>query len=111
MIDTRIFWFLIPGVLCSAYGSILLKKGSEKFSISPFKLNFKLIAGISLFGMSILLYLPALSLADLSVIYPLSSLTYVLIAILSVKHLGENMNNLKWIGIFLIVIGSYLIVK
>jgi uncharacterized membrane protein len=42
---------------------------------------------------------------DLSILYPLVSIGYVLTCLYSVRLLKEKMNVLKWAGIFLIMLG------
>ena len=93
--------------LVAAMGPIYLKKGSKKFKLKFRSLirNYNMIAGIALYGISTVLFIPALKGGALSVLYPLVSLTYVWVSLLSVKMLNEKMNKLKWLGIALIIIG------
>lgn len=103
---------LIPASILGAIGSIFLKKGSKKITFSLKKLqdNFVAFIGLFLFGLSSVFYITALKFNDLSVVYPLSSLTYILVALFSVYFLKERMNKYKWIGMSLIVLGSFLVV-
>ena len=64
-----------------------------------------------LYGISSIFHILALSIEKLSVIYPLSSLAYLIVAFLSTKLLDEKMNTSKWIGVILIIFGSFLVVK
>ncbi|MEK6916104.1 MAG: EamA family transporter, partial [Nanoarchaeota archaeon] len=104
---------LVPAEIFAAYGSLYMKKGAIDFSFNLRKLRKSMTAifGIFLFGLSMILYLFALSYSDLSVIYPLSTITYVLIAFLSVKHLGEKITKTKWLGIIFIIIGCFFVVR
>lgn len=104
--------FLTPAMILSAYASLLLKKGAPNFSVRPKSMlkNNRFLLGVLLYCTSVLFYLKALQHASLSVLYPLSSFVYVLVALLSVRHLGEKMNRRKWIGIIFIIAGSILIV-
>ena len=54
-------------------------------------------------------YIFALKGADLSVLYPLVSTSYVWTVVFSQKLLGEKMNKYKWIGIAAILLGVSLI--
>lgn len=98
-------------VAIGAWGPILLKKGAHKLSFNIFHnmKNFNLIAGIAVYGVATIIYLAALRGGELSVLYPLVSLSYPAVAILSVWLLGERMNWVKWLGIVCILAGISLI--
>lgn len=105
--------YLIPGTISGGYGSLYLKKGSEKFTlnIKKWKDNLELVFGVFLYGVSTIFYLFALQYGELSVVYPLTSLSYIFISVLSIYYLNENMNKNKWMGIILIILGSFLVVR
>ena len=98
---------VISATLIGAFGPILLKKASAKklSKISSLATNYHLFGGVSLYAIGTLIFIPALKGGDLSVLYPLVSVNYIWVSLLSVKFLGEKMNKLKWIGIALIIIG------
>ncbi|MBT3721194.1 EamA family transporter [archaeon] len=108
-----ILLYLIPGIILGGYGSLFLKKGSSKltFNLKKWKNNLEVIFGLVLFGSSTIFYLLALPYGELSVVYPLSSLSYIFISIVSMWYLDEKMTKLKWTGIVLIMIGSFLVVR
>lgn len=97
--------------IIGSFGAFFLKLGSEKFSFNPFELlkNYKLILGFLLYGTVIPLFIIALKGGELSVLYPLVSLSYIWISIISIKFLGERMNIWKWAGIVMIIFGVSLI--
>ncbi|MFC2134814.1 EamA family transporter [Bacteroidota bacterium] len=97
-----------------AFGSLYLKKGSADLHRHFWKNlhnNHKLILGIFLFGVSSIFYVWALKFAELSLVYPVTSLSYVWISFMSIKFLGEKMNNYKWLGIIFIIVGVFLITR
>lgn len=98
---------VVLATLIGALGPVFLKQGSASFSLNPRKLikNYKLIAGLGLYCLSTVLFVPALKGGELSVLYPIVSLAYVWTSLLSVKILGEKMTALKWMGIALIILG------
>ncbi|MBI4140764.1 EamA family transporter [Candidatus Woesearchaeota archaeon] len=99
------------GTLVGAFGPILLKRGSNSFGLSvraQFR-NYNLLAGIFLYGVASIIFIPALRGGELSVLYPLVSVNYVWVSLLSVRFLNEKMNKLKWLGISLIIVGVSLI--
>ena len=72
-------------------------------------LNKNLMIGVGLFCLSSVFYVGAMKYGELSLLYPITSLSYIWISLLSVKFLGERMNRYKWLGILLIIIGVALI--
>ena len=89
-------------------GPIYLKKGSEKINFSKFSTIYKnrpLIIGILIYGLSMIIFIPALKGGDLSVLYPFVGLVYVWVSIYSIFMLKEKMNLLKWLGIATIMLG------
>lgn len=98
---------VILATIIGAFGPILLKKASAKrlSKLSSLATNYHLFGGVALYAIGTLLFVPALKGGDLSVLYPFVSLVYIWVSLLSVKFLGEKMNNVKWLGIALIIIG------
>ncbi len=96
---------------CGAGGAVLLKKGSNqlKLSVKDLIKNWPLIAGIALYALSVFFFVPALKGGELSVLFPLIALSYIWVALLSVKFLGEKMTKAKWTGIALVILGIILI--
>ena len=96
------------GGLFGAFGPIYLKKGSS--IIKPGKLdtiykNKPLITGIMIYGVGTVIFIPALKGGELSVLYPLVGLAYVWVCVYSTFMLKERMTLLKWIGIFIVILG------
>ena len=97
-----------------AFGSLYLKKGSAKLTKQTILrqfLNKDLMAGIALYVLSSVFYVGAMKYGELSILYPVTSLSYVWISFLSVKFLKERMNWYKWTGIALIILGVVLITQ
>lgn len=103
----------IVATFIGAFGSLFLKKGSANLHRNPLKQlkNHELLLGILLFGLSSIFYVWALQYANLSLIYPITSLTYIWISLLSIKYLDEKMNSYKWLGIIFIIIGVFFITR
>jgi drug/metabolite transporter (DMT)-like permease len=97
----------ILATFVGASGPILLKKGSKKFSLNPLKLikNYHIVGGFFLYALGTILFIAALRGGELSVLYPLVSVTYIWVAFLSKRFLKEKMNKYKWVGILLIILG------
>jgi uncharacterized membrane protein len=107
MVELWSIALVLIGSVMGAIGAIMFKKSSEKFSLSISGLfkNRNLIIGIIIYGLSVVIFVPALRGGELSVLYPIVSTSYIWTALLSVRFLGERMNNYKWLGIILIIIG------
>ncbi|HME87538.1 MAG TPA: EamA family transporter [Candidatus Nanoarchaeia archaeon] len=95
----------------AAFGQLSLKIGSMKLQkkLSDVFKNFAFMAGILFYGLSTVLTIVALKGAELSVIYPLASLNYVWVSLLSATYLKEKVNAYKIAGIALIIIGVVLV--
>ena len=98
---------VILGCAIGGFSPIFLKRASSTFSLNIIKWfkNKNLIIGVILNIFATALFIPALRGGELSVLYPLVSVGYIFVSLYSVKFLKEKMNSLKWIGIFLIILG------
>jgi multidrug transporter EmrE-like cation transporter len=67
--------------------------------------NVPLFIGYALYGISTLLLVLALRKAQLSILYPIISLTYVWVTILSLVIFHESMNVFKMIGLITVIVG------
>jgi uncharacterized membrane protein len=111
MVSALALLLVAAGTWLNAFGSVFLKSGAPGFNFNLLLQlkNKNLMFGSGLFLSSTLLYLYALRLDSLSVIYPLTSLTYIWVTLLSWKKLGEKINASKAAGVVLIIIGIFLI--
>ncbi|MBI4330054.1 MAG: EamA family transporter [Chloroflexi bacterium] len=111
-------------VFLGAFGQIFMKIGMEKIgpigSISrllqrDFLFHIfttpQVMLGLALYVVSAFLWLAALSSLNVSFAYPLLSLAYVVVAIVSFFMLKEPLTALRWVGIIMTVIGSFLITR
>jgi len=71
--------------------------------------NPHVLTGLFLYAVSVTLWLGALSTLDVSLMYPLASLAYIVTAIVAFIFLKENITLLRWAGILLVVGGCFLI--
>jgi len=108
-------------VILGVLGQLFMKKGMNevgKIGISDilskrfFSIVFQkyVFIGISFYVIGNMLWLVALSMAELSYVYPLIGTGYLITAILSWLIFGESMTLMKITGIILITLGAYLIV-
>jgi drug/metabolite transporter (DMT)-like permease len=71
--------------------------------------NPRVIIGICCYGISFILWLGAMSTLNISFMYPLMSLAYVITAIVAFVFLKEHISLVHWMGIILVVAGCFLI--
>jgi multidrug transporter EmrE-like cation transporter len=71
--------------------------------------NVPLMTGYSLYGLSTILLVLALRDGELSILYPVISLTYVWVTVLSMMLFKEIVNFWKLSGLAIVVLGVALI--
>jgi len=100
---------IVAFTIFSAAAQVLLKFGTIQLKLNPtfvgLLTNFPLLGGLALYGIGAALMVVALRHGELSVLYPLISLSYVWVAVLSVLVFGEIMNAYKVGGICAIMAG------
>lgn len=92
----------------TSLGQILLKMASARLSANPLELltNWPLILGGIVYLIAAALMLISFKGGELSVLYPIISLSYVWVSIAApLVFPSESMNSLKWIGIVFIMGG------
>ncbi|MFH1386481.1 MAG: hypothetical protein ABIH50_02325 [bacterium] len=116
-----LFWIFIYTFIL-ALGQILLKLGMNRLAGFPLQ-NFKdvllllpallknpyLLIGTGLLAASFFLWLVILSWFKLSLVFPLTALTYLFVALLSYFMLGEKLFLQNYAGIFFIALGIFFL--
>ncbi|MBI2657164.1 hypothetical protein HYX08_00545 [Candidatus Woesearchaeota archaeon] len=97
--------------LLTSSAQLLWKKGSETlaFDVMGIITNYYIIGGILLYVVGGALLIISFRGGEVSVLYPIIATSYVWVSLLSIKFLGEVMNNFKWLGISSIILGIVLI--
>jgi multidrug transporter EmrE-like cation transporter len=93
------------GTLVSDSGGVLWPAAAQVLMAPP------LWAGIACYGVSLLLWLGALSRAPVSVAYPMLSIGYIVNAFAAAALFGEALTGAKLAGIVLIVLGVVLLAR
>jgi len=89
-------------------GQIFLKQGSSNLNwdIVGQIANIPLIIGCLLYAIGAVMLIVSLKYGDLSVLYPIYSLNFVWVSILSPYFFAsDSMNWVKWLGIAVIMLG------
>jgi len=88
----RSLLMIVAFTIFSAAAQVLLKFGTIQLKLNPtfvgLLTNFPLLGGLALYGIGAALMVVALRHGELSVLYPLISLSYVWVAVLSVLVFG-----------------------
>lgn len=112
---------ILFGVFLNAIAQLLLKAGTNKIghiSLSLDKawdllwqvaLNPFIFMGLVCYVISVGVWIIALSRVDVSYAYPMLSLGYVLNAVLAYYMFGEQLSAMRVGGIFVIILGVYMI--
>jgi drug/metabolite transporter (DMT)-like permease len=109
-------------ILFAAAGQILMKTGMRQIgeitnvrqlfdfsNIFSMFTNIYVVIGILCFASMIVLWLAAMSTLNISRMYPLTSLVYVITAIVAFIFLKEDISLLRWVGILMVVAGCFLV--
>lgn len=117
---------LIIAILIGATGQILLKIGvNQSISLIPevhslrslllavfiFLKNYKILSAIVLYSFGFFLWLFILIKFELSYVFPLMAIIYILILLFSWFFLKEDINTLRVIGTLLIALGILIVAK
>jgi multidrug transporter EmrE-like cation transporter len=113
------YMILSVSILLAVIGQLLMKKGMMLFGafpvsqllqkIIPIFLNPYVFFGLACFGLSSVFWLVVLSRLELSLVYPMVSVAYILVAFASWFFFKENVTLVRWMGIAVIVLGVILI--
>ncbi|MCL4784899.1 MAG: hypothetical protein KJZ70_17865 [Bryobacterales bacterium] len=102
-------------LFCTVLGAaaqLLLKVGSQAVNTASLyaivwsmATNVPLVSGLALYGLSMVLFVHALRNEQLSLLYPLISLTYIWVTAVSILFLNESVSFWKLAGVVVIVAG------
>ena|SRR3989338_2686915 len=109
----------ITSILLAVAGQLLMKKGMLGFGSFPASQLFAKIIpmfmspwvffGFVCFGLSSVFWLVVLSRLPLSLVYPMVSVAYVLVAFFSMLFFKESVTLMRWVGIGVIILGVFFI--
>ncbi|MCB9453837.1 MAG: hypothetical protein H6672_20595 [Anaerolineaceae bacterium] len=110
---------VLTSIALGAVGQLILKAAMNSLGASELSLdtlvtmatNPLLILGVGVFGFSTLLWLLALTKADLSFVYPFLSLIYVAVLIGGAAFFGEQITLPRVVGFAVIVTGVLIIAR
>jgi drug/metabolite transporter (DMT)-like permease len=122
----RLLPLILLAILTQAFGNVMLSRGMKEVGIAisadleaaryfnvalTTVTNPFFLLGLLLLTTAFLLFLTLLSRADLSYVVPITSFSYVLIALLAVYLLKESIPLTRWLGIVCICGGVLMVSK
>ena len=118
----KILVILVIGLVCEAAGVVLLKEGIDSIcrgkdvtvaNILPIVLkgatHFKILLGVFFEALFFACLLYMMSQRDISFVWPLTSLSFVMTTLAAVFYLREPVSWTRWAGVALIMLGAGLI--
>ena len=117
------FSLVMLGVLLNAAAQLLLKAGTNRVGEFAFSLdnlvpigmklvlNPPILAGLSCYVVSVVVWILALSRVPVSVAYPMLSVGYIVNAIAAWMLFGESITAQKLVGIGFICVGVFLVAR
>ncbi|MDD5578951.1 MAG: SMR family transporter [Methylobacter sp.] len=117
------FSIILTGVMLNAIAQLALKASVREMGVIG--LNFSSSAtaflrlacepflwiGLFCYGISVIVWILALSRVDVSIAYPMLSLGYVVNAFAAWQIFGETMNPARMIGIGIVLLGVYVLAR
>lgn len=115
-------YIVLISIILNVIGQYSMKFGMNRFGPIEFNnhifinlikifTHFNIIIGLLFYGISAIFWLIALSKIELSTAYPMLSIGYILIFMISYFFLNENIGIYKILGIILIICGLFFISK
>jgi drug/metabolite transporter (DMT)-like permease len=118
-LEDKILYIILTVINCffGAIAALILKKSGGKIkNLKPIKVAIieiwksRILIGIIIYGLTAIVSIFILRKLDVTLFFPLTSITYIFSFILAHKYLKERISLHKIIGIVLIIIGVILIV-
>ncbi len=110
-VDWKILLLTALAAFIGSIGQLEFKQGANtlQFDIKMLLTNYHLIAGVTVYALSTVLYVYALSKGNLSLLYPIIATSYIWTLIFSKIFLKEPVGLTSWAGVFFILLGVALI--
>lgn len=113
-------WTAFGAILLASCGHLLIKMGLVAAAQGPASTGFAervlhyllqpaVAGGLTVYGLGTLLWISAVSRQNISFLYPLTALNYVLVSMGGKVLFGENISTGRWIGIGVVVAGVALL--
>ncbi len=98
---------VVVSTMVEGFGQTFLKKSA----VDVARRHRWVLLGVAVLIVEVLLYSGALHFLAVSTAFPITSLSFVMVTLLSHWLLGEHVTPLRWAGVGLILVGTSLIVS
>jgi drug/metabolite transporter (DMT)-like permease len=118
----KLLLILLIGLIFEATGVVLLKKGitqiGEVQAVTPREIvrivgagvtNPTVLLGVFFEALFFACLLILMSQSDISFLWPLTALSFVMTTLAALMFLGEKVSGIRWAGVLFIMIGAALI--
>ncbi len=117
------FSIILTGVLLNAVAQLALKASVKEMGVIGLNFSSSAMAflrlasepflwiGLFCYGISVLVWILALSRVDVSVAYPMLSMGYVVNAFFAWQLFGEAMNPARMVGMGVVLLGVYILAR
>ena len=97
---------VVVSTMVEGFGQTFLKKSA----LDVARRHHWILLGVAVLIVEVILYSGALRFLAVSTAFPITSLSFVMVTLLSRWLLGEEVAPLRWVGVGLILVGTSLIV-
>lgn len=116
-------FLVLTGVVLNALAQFLLKMATNKVGVievssalslsalSALFLQWPMVLGLLCYGVSLLIWLMALSRVDVTLAYPMLAIGYVINALAAQYFLQEVVSVQRWVAIGVIILGVALLAR
>lgn len=101
---------LLGGALCASIGTLMLKEGANGRTELLAFINVWIVGGLAIYGMGSVLWIFAMARQPLSVVYPFTALSFVLVLVGAIVIHGERPSPVNLVGIAVVIAGIGLVV-
>jgi drug/metabolite transporter (DMT)-like permease len=96
---------VVASTMVEGFGQVFLKKSALDAS----RRHVWILLGVSVLIVEVILYSGALRFLAVSTAFPLTSISFVMVTVLSRWLLGEVVAPRRWLGVALILVGTTLV--
>ena len=105
-----IFLTLIGGSFCAAAGTLMLKTGAAGRTELLQFINSYIVVGLGLYGLGSAMWIFGMSREPLTVVYPFTALSFVLVLLGAVVFQGERPSPVNIAGMVVVLLGIGMVV-
>lgn len=114
---------VLSGVVLNALAQSLLKLGTNRAGTLEFTLaaapdtlgkvltQWPFLLGFAAYGISLVVWIAALTRVPVTIAYPMLSIGYVINALIARFWLGESLGTTGWAGMGFIIVGVWLLTR